>query len=607
MTSDAAAMTSDASVVTAPLPTVTFAPDIDPVRFEVIRNALLAITEEMGATLRRAAYSTNIKTRGDFSCAFFDRQLRTIAQAFAQPSHLGSLAHIVPRAIAAYGAENLRPGDGILINDPYLGGVHLNDITLITPVFHNGDIFGYLANIAHHVDVGGGAPGSIGVSNEIYQEGVVIPPIRFVKEGQIDRDIFALIRANFRGTKEISGDFRAQTAANRLGWQRLEALLVKYGGAEFERYVGELLNYTERSTAAAFAQFPEGRFTAESYMDGDGIRDEPIKLAATLRIERGRVCVDLTGCTTQRPSPTNATFSQTYSGVVYVLKCLIDPDIPVNDGFYRFVDIRATPGTVMHAQHPAAVAAGWEVAMQVCDLLFKALSVPLSDRVLAGTKGCICNIAFGGIHPATDEYFTFYETIAGGYGATRRNDGMDAVQAHFQNTENAPVEETEANYPVRILRYELIPDSEGAGTYRGGLGVRRDYTFPGHTPSFSILSDKAKYPPWGLFGGGAARAAKYVLNPDTPEARELPSKITLQLTEGDIVSVQTPGGGGSEPGWRRPVAQVVADVSLGKISPERARLAYGVVLDPVTLAVDEAATARQRAQMTHDQREMTDR
>lgn len=215
MTSDAAAMTSDASVVTAPLPTVTFAPDIDPVRFEVIRNALLAITEEMGATLRRAAYSTNIKTRGDFSCAFFDRQLRTIAQAFAQPSHLGSLAHIVPRAIAAYGAENLRPGDGILINDPYLGGVHLNDITLITPVFHNGDIFGYLANIAHHVDVGGGAPGSIGVSNEIYQEGVVIPPIRFVKEGQIDRDIFALIRANFRGTKEISGDFRAQTAANR--------------------------------------------------------------------------------------------------------------------------------------------------------------------------------------------------------------------------------------------------------------------------------------------------------------------------------------------------------------------------------------------------------
>jgi N-methylhydantoinase B len=563
----------------------------------VIRSALLAITEEMGATLRRAAYSTNIKTRGDFSCAFFDRHLRTIAQAFAQPSHLGSLAHIVPRAIAAYGAEHLKPGDGILINDPYLGGVHLNDISLISPVFHEGEIFGYLANIAHHVDVGGGAPGSIGVSNEIYQEGLVIPPICFVKEGQIDRDIFALIRSNFRGTKEISGDFRAQTAANRLGWQRLQALLDKYGGGEFERYLGAMLDYTERRTVQAFAQFPDGTFSAESYMDGDGISDEPIKLAVTVNIERGHVSVDLTGCAVQRPSPTNATSSQTYSGVVYVLKCLIDPDIPVNDGFYRLVDIRTTPGTVVDAQHPAAVAAGWEVAMQLCDLLFKALAEALPDRVLAGTKGCICNIAFGGINPVTEEYFTFYETIAGGYGATCHNDGMDAVQAHFQNTENAPVEETEANYPVRILRYELIPDSEGAGYYRGGLGVRRDYTFPGHTPSFSILSDKAKYPPWGLFGGGPARPAKYILNPDTPEPCGLPSKITFQLKPGDVVSVQTPGGGGCEEAWERPVEQVVADVVLAKISVERAREAYGVVVDPHTFAVDATTTAEARARL----------
>jgi N-methylhydantoinase B len=590
-------MTSNAPLLVAPTSVGALAPDIDPVRFEVIRNALLAITEEMGATLRRAAYSTNIKTRGDFSCAFFDRRLRTIAQAFAQPSHLGSLAHIVPRAVAAYGADNLKPGDGILINDPYLGGVHLNDITLISPVFYEGEIFGYLANIAHHVDVGGGTPGSIGVSNEIYQEGMVIPPIRFVKEGQIDGDIFALIRSNFRGTKEITGDFRAQTAANRLGWQRLQALLEKYGGAAFERYLDATLDYTERRTAQAFAQFPDGSFSAEAYMDGDGVSDEPVHLTATVRIERGHVSVDLTGCAPQRPSPTNATASQTYSGVVYVLKCLIDSDIPVNDGFYRLVDIRTTPGTVVDARHPAAVAAGWEVAMQICDLLFKAMARALPDRVLAGTKGCICNIAFGGINPETDEYFTFYETIAGGYGATRRNDGMDAVQAHFQNTENAPVEETEANYPVRILRYELIPDSEGAGYHRGGMGVRRDYTFPGHTPSFSILSDKAKYPPWGLFGGEAARPARYILNPDTPEGRELPSKITLQLKPGDVVSVQTPGGGGCEAVWERPVEQVVADVALGKISTERARKVYGVVLRAGSHVVDEAATAEARERL----------
>src|SRR6185503_10518696 len=238
-------------------PVRALASEIDPVRFEVIRNALLAITEEMGATLRRAAYSTNIKTRGDFSCAFFDRDLRTIAQAFAQPAHLGSLAHLVPRAIRAYGVDRLAPGDGILINDPYLGGVHRNDITLITPVFHDGALLGYVANIAHHVDVGGGAPGSIGVSSEIYQEGLVIPPIRFVKGGQIDPDIFALIRSNFRGTREISGDFRAQTAANRLGAQRIGELVTQHGADTLAHYLEELLRYTERRTQAAFAEFPD--------------------------------------------------------------------------------------------------------------------------------------------------------------------------------------------------------------------------------------------------------------------------------------------------------------------------------------------------------------
>ena len=586
---------------TAPRPASTLPADVDPVRFEVLRNALLAITEEMGATLRRAAYSTNIKTRGDFSCAFFDRQLRTIAQAFAQPSHLGSLAHIVPHAIREYGAEHLEPGDGILINDPYLGGVHLNDITLITPVFHQHRLFGYVANIAHHVDVGGGAPGSIGVSSEIYQEGLVIPPVCFVKDGQINRDLFAMIRANFRGTKEISGDFRAQTAANRLGVQRLETLLDKYGVTELERYLDALLHYTEQRTASAFAQFPNGTFSAEASMDGDGVRDEPIKLAATVHLHDGHIQVDLSACDAQRPSPTNATFAQTYSGVVYVLKCLIDPDIPVNDGFYRLVDIRTRPGSVVAARHPAAVAAGWEVAMQVCDLLFKALSTALPDRVLAGTKGCICNIAFGGIDPTTETYFTYYETIAGGYGATLRNDGMDAVQAHFQNTENAPVEEIEANYPVRILRYELIDDSDGAGRYRGGLGVRRDYTFPGHTPSFSILSDKAKNPPWGLFGGAAARPATYLLNPDTA-ARQLPSKITLRLNPGDVVSVQTPGGGGCEPAWQRPPERVIEDIALGKLSVQRARQVYGVVLHPTTFAVDEAATAVERAHLRSERK-----
>src|SRR5438094_8591183 len=264
-------MTSQAVLDTPPQSVNAFPAGIDPVRFEVLRNALLAITEEMGATLRRAAYSTNIKTRGDFSCAFFDGELRTIAQAVAQPSHLGSLAHIVPRAIKTYGADRLAPGDGILINDPYLGGVHLNDITLITPVFHEGVLLGYVANIAHHVDVGGGAPGSIAVSSQISPEGLVIPPVRFVKGGQIDPDIFALIRSNFRGTREISGDFRAQTAANRLGAQRIAELMAQHGAPTLAHYLDELLRYTERRPRAAFGEFPGSRFAAEMLRDGGGV------------------------------------------------------------------------------------------------------------------------------------------------------------------------------------------------------------------------------------------------------------------------------------------------------------------------------------------------
>src|SRR4030095_10755739 len=262
------------------------------------------------------------------------------------------------------------------------------------------------------------------------------------------------------------------------------ALVAQHGAATLTQYLEELLRYTERRTRAAFAEFPDGTFSAEMLMDGDGVPEEPVKLAATVTIEGGRLSVDLTGCDEQRKSPTNATPSQAYSGVVYVLKCLIDPDIPVNDGFYRLIDIKSRPGSVVHAQHPAAVAAGWEIAMQLCDLLFRALAPALPDRVVAGTKGCVCNIAFGGVNPASGEYFTYYETIAGGYGATLSTDGMDAVQSHFQNTENAPVEETETSYPVRIVRYELIENSEGGGRPRGGLGARRTAPLPGPLSEF---------------------------------------------------------------------------------------------------------------------------
>jgi N-methylhydantoinase B len=554
---------------------MALAHDLDPVTFEVLRHALLAIVEEMGATLRRAAYSTNIKTRGDFSCALFDRHCRVVVQAFAQPSHLGSLTHIVPHAVAKYGSDKLRSGDGLLTNDAYTGGVHLNDITLISPVFAEGELFGFFANIAHHVDVGGRVPGSIGISKDIYEEGLIIPPVRFVKDGVIDENVFALIRGNLKNVHEVAGDFRAQTAANRLGVRRLEELLSRYGRDELERYLLGLMDYTERRVRAAFSGFPHGRYEAESWMDDDGVTDEPVPMRLAVEIGPAGVEVDLTGCPGPRPTSLNATLAQTYAAVVYVLKCLIDPDIAVNDGMYRQVRLRTRENSIVHAAHPTAVAAGWEIAMHLCDLMFRALAQAMPERVMACTKGIVCAVAFGGMNPRTGHYFTYLETIAGGYGATQRTDGMDGVQAHFQNTENAPVEEVEFQYPFRVVRYELIQDSEGAGRHRGGLGIRRDFQFPGLGPVFSILSDRAKAAPWGLFGGDDARPARYVINPDG-EARQLPSKVTVTLRPDDIVSVQTPGGGGYGDPRRREPKRIEDDIAQGRIGKVRARDVYGL-------------------------------
>lgn len=570
-------------------------PAFDPIKFEVIRNALLEATEEMAIALRRSAYSTNIKTRADFSCALFDRHMQPVAQAFAQPNHLGSLGRSVPHVLAAYGPEKLGPGDALLANDPYLRGVHLNDITLISPIFYAGEVAGYVASLAHHVDVGGGAPASVGAFREVYQEGIIIPPVKLVQGGQIVDDIFRLVLAQIRSKRETAGDLRAQIAANNTGIRRVTALIDKLGLATVNDYSVELLNYTERRTRAAIAQLPKGVFSAEGVMDSDGYSAEPVRLAARVVIDDTGVLFDLTGCDSQRRAPVNATYAQTYSACAYVLKCLIDPDIAVNAGFYRLVQLVAPEGTVVNCRAPAPVVAGWEINARLTDVLFKALAPALPALIPAGTKAMICHAGFGGVNPRSGEYYCFLETLAGGYGARLTRDGPDAVQTHGQNTENAPVEETELNYPVRIVRYELVTDSEGAGRQRGGLGLRRDYLFPDHEVSFTILADRERWGPWGLFGGEAGQRASYLLNPETT-AIELGSKVTVQLQPGDVISYRTCGGGGYGAPHERDPQQVLCDVREGKVSLERAQAVYGVVIDPATWTVDEAATAQLRGQ-----------
>lgn len=571
----------------------------------------------MAIALRRSAYSTNIKTRADFSCAFFDRQLQPVAQAFTQPVHLGSLTEFVPRVVREYGPENLEPGDAILSNHPYLGGVHLNDITLISPVYHgasrsvcpdnserNGaknteehreqtlELFGYVANLAHHVDVGGGAPASIGAFREVYQEGIIIPPVKLVRRGEIVQDIFRLVLGQIRSKHETAGDFRAQIAANNTGVRRLNALLERMGAHKVALNVDELLAYTERRTRADLANLPKGTFAADGYVDNDGFTDEPVRLAAKMVIDDNGVLFDLTGSDPQRRAPVNSTYAQTYSACAYVLKSLLDPDIPVNAGFYRLVRIVAPPGTVVNCTSPSPVVGGWETQVRLSDILLKAIAPILPDSIPAGTKAMMAQVGFGAAHPRTGELYAFYETLAGGYGGRVSSDGPDAVQCHGQNTENAPIEETEVNYPVRINRYELVEDSDGAGKHRGGLGLRRDYFFD-HEASFTILSDRDRWGPHGLFGGLPGKVANYMLNPDS-DTVELGSKVTVQLKPGDVVSFRTCGGGGYGPPEDRDPQLVLRDVRDGKVSPARARKIYGVSIDTDTWTAEKADTSSQQ-------------
>jgi N-methylhydantoinase B len=546
---------------------------MDRIAFEVIRNALVAATDEMVLALRRSAYSTNIKTRSDFSCAFFDAELRSVAQGFAQPVHLGSMVEQVPRAVRDYGPENLGPGDALITNDPFPSGVHLNDVSLVSPVHAGGALLGYVANLAHHVDVGGGAPASIGAFREVFQEGVIVPPVKIVEAGRIVPDVFDLVLAQIRSKRETGGDFRAQIAANSTGVRRLQALVDRHGRAAIGTAMQELLDYTERRTKAELAVLPQGAWEAEGFVDTDGYSDAPVRLQVRVEVAPDGVRFDLAGSDLQRRAPVNSTYAQTFSACAYAVKCLIDPDLPVNDGFYRLVSVDVPRGTVTNCTWPSPVVGGWETQTRLVDVIFRALHPALPERLPAGTKAMMCHAGFGGVDPVSGEYHCFLETFGGGYGGRAWSDGPDAVQAHGQNTENAPVEETELNYPVRVTRLSLVENSDGAGRFRGGLGLRKDYLFDRPT-TFTVLADRTARGPWGVLGGLDGRPAEYVLVRGGEE-RRLPAKCTLELEAGDVVSYRTCGGGGYGAPGERDRELVARDVREGKISAARARDVYG--------------------------------
>jgi len=574
-------------------------PVIDPIQFEVIRSALTQVAEEMAAALRRSAYSTNVKTRQDFSCAFFDRNCRPISQAFTQPVHLGSFVELIPTSVRTYGIENLEPGDMLVVNNPFGGGSHLNDVTVFGPIHHNGELIGYVASLAHHVDVGGGAPASIGPFQEIFQEGVIIPPTKLVKRGNINDDVFKLLLAQIRSKRVTTGDFRAQVAANTVGARRLVDLIERYGLQEFDHYVEAVVKYTDRRTRAEISNIPDGVYTANSFLDFDGFSDDVVNLQVEIKVEGESVYFDFDGCDKQRRAPVNSTKAMTFAACAYALRALMAPDMPVNDGFYRHIKMNAEPGTVVHAVHPAPVVGGWETQVRVNDMLFRAFSGGLPEKVASSTKAMMAQAGFGIIDRETGEYHCNYEALAGGYGARATSDGPDAVQQHGQNTENAPVEEVESHFPMRVSRLSLIENSEGPGKYRGGLGMRRDYHFPDDPATFTVLSDRDIQGPQGIFGGLEGRKAYYILNPDSPneDSNELSSKCVVELKPGDTVSFQTPGGGGYGSPLERDIKAVLKDVIGGKISSKRAQDFYGVVVDGSTQKIDTDKTNSLRQSM----------
>ena len=570
---------------------------VDTGELEIFRHSLKSIVEEMGVTLQRTAYSTNIKIRRDHTCALFDADLRHIAQHDIAPQHIGSLVSVVPKNVPDW-TDDLEPGDGILINDPDKGAVHLPDVMLISPLFYDDEIVGYAANSAHHVDIGGGTPGGIpNDSTELYAEGMIIPGVRAVRDWSYDENVLSLILRNVRKPEMRRGDYQAQLGANRIGDQRFADLHETYGRDQLGTYLDELLDYTERRVRAAIADLPDGRYTAEDYMDGDGIVDEPVKLRLTITVDGEEMTIDFTGTAEENTGPLNCTPAMAFAGTMSVIMAFIGTDLPKNDGFYRPFEMVTPEGTMVNPSDNAPVAGGWEIPMRAGDLVTKALADAVPEETIGATKGMVCNVAYGGTDPRTGSDYVYYETVAGGYGGRAEKDGMDAVQTHFQNTANSPIEELESELPVRVRRYELIPDSEGAGRQRGGLGVRRDLEFYDHSASFSLLTDRTRSEPWGVFGGRSASPSRFLRNPGTDAETELPSKSTTQLEPGDVASIQTPGGGGYGDPLERDPDAVLEDVRNEKVTREKARLEYGVVLNDDGTAVDEDATAARRDEL----------
>ena len=576
--------------------------NVDMISLQVVMNGLQSITDEMNMALIRTAYSTNIKDRRDCSCAIYTPNGEVISQTeLGSPVHLGIMPSALQSVLARFRIEDMEDGDHIVTNLPFpTGPGHLNDVTMVSPVFIDSKVGFLVANMAHHVDVGGFAPGSMAIGlREIFQEGVQIPPVKLVRKGVVDRDLLALIKQNVRTDIEVDGDMHAQMACNNVGRKRLAELVDRYGAEKLTEFVGALFDYSERRMRAGLQEIPEGVYRFEDFIEGTPNTPALVKIAAAITVNREAIVFDFTGTDPQVNDSFNSNLSCVITACYYVVKTLVDPGLPPNAGSYRPIEIIAPEGSVVNARSPAAISNSTIiVAPKVVDVLLGALLKALPMRAAAASNGVTSLFNIGGLDGRNGRLYNYIETYAGGQGANHRQDGTDAVQCHMTNTRNAPVEVIETAYPLLIEAYGLVPDSDGPGEFRGGLGMQRVIRVLSEKTTLTVSTDRLKIRPWGVFGGhDGGNSSCTIEHTDGTEEKLTCSKMTRPIDKGEVVTICTPGAGGWGDPWTRDPQKVCRDVVEELISLERASTEYGVVVrrDGDTYALDVAATDSLRA------------
>ena len=569
----------------------------DPITREVVKNALSSAADTMALTVVRTARSAVIKHGMDFSTAIFDPDGQQIAQGLTLPAHLGSMAPALEGVMNAFG-DDVHPGDVFANNDPYEGGSHLPDIFLFKPIFAYDTLVGWSCCIGHQTDIGGRVAGGNACDNtEIYQEGLLLPPLKLYDKGVLNQAVWRILEKNVRVPDKVLGDVQAQLAAVRFGERDLLRLVGDYGLEEMKNYMADILDTTERLTRAEISALPQGEWEFTDYVDNDGIEPQPIAIHVRIRIDGDEVYVDFDGTSPQARGSINPNFAFTKSSVYAVMKCLIDPAIQANSGFFRPFKITAPEGCYVNPQHPAPVAARGLALFRICHTVFGAMAKALPGKIPGAWGGGEVGLSFGGYHPNRKAWVYLEFNNDGPRGGGPYIDGADGLAAPIHNMANTPIESIEADQPLLVERYGLVPDTGGAGKYRGGLGIVREFRLLADEATFQLRSDRHDFTAWGVEGGKPGTPTRNYLNPDT-ENRELPGKYLMTMKKGDVYRLIQAGAGGYGDPLERDVYAVLDDVKQEKLTVDYARREYGVVIDVDSLELDIVATEQLRSQMT---------